>query len=309
MTARLAKGAARLLLALWAAATLTFFLAQSLPGDPALAILGGDADPRDIARLRRELGLDRPLPQRYGRALLRLAACDLGDSLVDRRPVLASLRDHLPHTALLALASMLLAVPFSLLLGFLSVAGRSRLWVVLAAAFAAVGLAVPVFLVGFVLVQVFSVGLGFFPVSGVGGLRHLALPAATLAFPLGAALTRLTRTVLLQEAQRPYVLLAQAKGLSPAQACRRHILPNALPPLVTAIGMQVGSLLGGALVVEHVYSWPGIGMLLVSAARRRDLPVLQGVVLLAVALCGLANLLADLTLARLDPRVAHGRHP
>lgn len=307
MTARLAKGMARLLLSLWAAATLTFFLAQSLPGDPALAILGSDANPRDIARLRRELQLDRPLPERYARTLLRLAALDLGDSLVDRRPVLASLRTHLANSALLALASLLLTVPFSLLLGLLSVAGRSRFWEVLAAAFVAIGLAVPVFLLGFLLVLAFSTGLHLFPVSGIGGLRHLVLPAATLAFPLGAGLTRLTRTVLLQETQRPYMLLARAKGLSPAQACRRHMLPNALPPLVAAVGMQAGSLLAGAVVVESVFSWPGMGTLLVSAARRRDLPVLQGVVLLAVALYGLANLAADLALARLDPRVAHGR--
>lgn len=307
MTARLARGAARLLFSVWAAATLTFFLSHALPGDAALAILGGDANPRDILRLRRELGLDRPLLAQYAGRLRRLAALDLGRSLVDRRPVLSSLGSHLPNSALLGLAAMLLSVPLSLLLAALSVVGGSRIWRHLAAAFSAIGLAVPVFLIGILLVLAFSVGLGLAPVSGMGGPRHLVLPAVTLSFPLGAFLTRLARTVLLQEAQRPYVLLALAKGLSLAQACRRHVLANALPAIVTAAGMQAGALLGGALVVENLFSWPGVGTLLVTAVRQRDLPVVQGAVLLAVAFYGLANLLVDLSLARLDPRIAHGR--
>jgi len=307
MTGRLAKGAARLLFSVWAAATLTFFLSHSLPGDAALAILGDNANPRDILRLRRELGLDQPLAKQYAGCLRRLAALALGCSLVDRRPVLSSLASHLPNSALLGLAAMLLSVPLSLLLASLSVFGSSRVWSHLAAAFSAVGLAVPVFLIAILLVLVFSVGLGLTPVSGMGGPQHLLLPALTLFFPLSAYLTRLVRTVLLQEAQRPYMLLALAKGLSLAQACRRHILPNALPPIVTAAGMQAGALLGGALVVENLFSWPGVGTLLVTAVRRRDFPVVQGAVLLAVAFYGLANLLVDVSLARLDPRIAHDR--
>ena len=219
----------------------------------------------------------------------------------------SSLRRHLPNTVLLALAAMALTVPLSLLLGFLSVFGKNRMWEALATAFSALGLAVPVFLLGLLLVLVFSLGLGLLPVSGSGGIEFLVLPAVTLAFPLGAFLTRMVRAVLRSEAQQPYVLLARAKGLSNAKIYRRHILKNALIPIVTLTGMQAGTLLGGAVIVENVFSWPGIGTLLVTAIRQRDLPSIQGTVLLMATMYYLANLLVDISYSRLDPRIPHDR--
>jgi peptide/nickel transport system permease protein len=307
MSSRWLKKAGLFLLGLWAAASLVFFLVHALPGDPLLDILGPNPNPGDILRLRRQLQLDRPLAAQYARTMLRLAVLDLGESLVDRKPVRDTLLRCLPNTALLALAAMTLTVPLALLLGFRSALGKNRLWGALASAFTAIGLAVPVFLSGLLLILVFALGLGIFPVSGSGGVEFLVLPAVTLALPLAAFLTRLVRTVLRQEARRPYVLLARAKGLSEAQVFRRHILKNTMVPIVTLAGMQAGALLSGAIVVESVFSWPGIGTLLVSAVRQRDFPVIQGAALLMVALFLLVNFLVDLAYPLLDPRIGHDR--
>jgi ABC-type dipeptide/oligopeptide/nickel transport system permease component len=202
---------------------------------------------------------------------------------------------------------MALTLPFSLLLGGLSAWGRSRLWRMLEAALTAVGLAVPVFLLGLALILALSLGLGLLPVSGSGGIEFLVLPAVTLSVPLSAMLTRMVRVTLCLEARRPYVLLARAKGLTPGQVLRRHVLKNALPPLVTVAGLQLGALLSGAIVVENVFSWPGIGTLLVTAVRQRDFPVIQGAVLLMAAAYYLTNRLVDQGCARLDPRSGRER--
>lgn len=307
MTRRLLKNSGRLLLFIWGAASLTFFLARSVPGDPLLEVLGPNPDRQDVARLRHSLRLDRPLAEQYARFILRLAVLDLGESLVDRRPVMATLWRYLPNTALLALAAMALTLPLSLLLGFLSVYRGNRSWEALVLAFSTIGLAVPVFLIGLFLILVFALGLGIFPVSGSGSGEFLVLPALTLAIPLSAFLTRMVRTALQKEARRPYVLLAMAKGLSQAQIYRRHILKNALLPIVTLAGMQAGALLSGAIVVENVFSWPGIGTLLVRAVRQRDFPMIQGTTLLMAALTLLLNLLVDLSYPLLDPRIGHDR--
>ena len=280
---------------------------HALPGDPLLDILGPNPHPGDILRLRRQLQLDRPLAAQYARFVLRLAVLDLGESLIDRKPVRATLLRYLPNTRCWPWPPWRSTVPLALLLGFCSACGKSRLWGALASALSALGLAVPVFLTGLLLILVFALGLGIFPVSGSGGVEFLVLPAVTLALPLAAFLTRLVRTVLRQEARRPYVLLARAKGLSEAQVFRRHILKNALVPIVTLTGMQAGALLSGAVVVESVFSWPGIGTLLVSAVRQRDFPVIQGAALLMVTLFLLVNFLVDLAYPLLDPRIGHDR--
>lgn len=307
MTARLLKKAGQFLLFIWAAGSLTFFMVRTVPGDPLLAILGPNPNTQDVLRLQRSLQLDRPLAAQYARFLARLAVLDLGESLVDRRPVMATMLKYLPNTARLALAAMTLTVPLSLLLGFLSAYKESRFWAGLALAFSVTGLAVPVFLIGLFLILVFSLELGIFPVSGSGGGEFIVLPALTLAIPLGAFLTRMVRTVLREEAHRPYVLLAMAKGLSRAQVYRRHILRNAMVPIVTLAGMQAGALLSGAIVVENVFSWPGIGTLLVRAVQQRDFPMIQGTVLLLASLYLVLNLLVDLSYPLLDPRIGHDR--
>ncbi len=305
MTARLLKKAALFLLFLWAAGSAIFFLVQAVPGDPLLAILGPHPRTADVQRLQRSLQLDRPLGTRYLRFIARLAVLDLGESLVDRKPVLPTILAYLPNTILLAAAAMALTLLISLPLGFLAACKKNGAWEKLAMVFSAVGLAVPCFLLGILLVILFAVELKILPVSGSGGGEYLVLPALTLGISFAAFLTRMVRALLLEEAGRPYVLLARAKGLTPARIFRRHILRNALAPIVTLIGLQAGALLSGAIVVESVFSWPGIGTLLITAVRQRDFPLIQGTVLVMAVLYLLANFLVDLSYPLLDPRIGH----
>lgn len=304
MTAKLLKKTGQFLLFLWAAGSLTFLLVRSVPGDPALAILGRPHS-EAVRHMQKALQLERPLAAQYFHYLRRLAVLDFGNSLVDDRPVRKTILEYLPNTFLLAMAALAFTVAVALLLGIKSVYGRSRFWKALAAGFSAIGLAVPVFLLGIFLVLVFAVELKLFPVSGSGGIRFLILPVVTLGIPLGAYLTRMVRAALQAESQRPYVLLARAKGLSEGQIHRRHILKNALLPVITLVGMQSGALLSGAIIVESVFSWPGIGTLLVTAVRQRDYPMVQGTVLLMASIYLAANSLVDLAYPLLDPRIGH----
>lgn len=302
---RLLKKTGMFLLFFWATGSLTFLLLRAVPGDPLLAILGPNPHSKDIQRLRRSLRLDRPLSAQYMHFLGRLAVLDLGESLIDRKPVRTTILKYLPNTILLTLAAMLIAVSISLPLGFLAAFSRNKFWKGLAVAFSATGLAVPGFLLGIVMVLFFSVKLNLFPVSGSGGIGFLVLPALTLGISISAYLNRMIRTVLQAEAQRPYVLLARAKGLSKSQIYRRHIFKNALIPIVTLIGLQAGALLSGAIIIESVFSWPGIGTLLITAVRQRDFPMIQGAVLLMASLYLLANLMVDLSYPLIDPRIGH----
>jgi peptide/nickel transport system permease protein len=302
---RLLKKACLLLLFLWAAGSLAFFMVRAVPGDPLLSILGPHPRSEDVARLRHTLQLDRPVIAQYFHFLRRLAVLDLGESLVDRRPVLATFLTYLPNTARLAAAAMAVTLVISLPLGFLAACRGGRFWRGLAVAFSAIGLAVPAFLLGILLVIALSLGLKLLPVSGSGGTRFLVLPALTLGISLSAYLTRMVRAVLQAEARRPYVLLARAKGLSAAQVYRRHVLKNAMIPIATLIGLQSGALLSGAVVVESVFSWPGVGTLLITAVRQRDFPMIQGIIILMAALYLLTNLLVDLSYPLIDPRIRH----
>jgi peptide/nickel transport system permease protein len=305
MTARLLKKTGLFLLFLWAAGSLIFFLVQAVPGDPLLSILGPHPRSADVLRLEKSLQLDRPLAARYFHFINRLAVLDLGESLIDRKPVLPTILKYLPNTIYLTAAAMAITLLLSLPLGFLAAFKKNSAWETLAMVFSAAGLALPCFLLGILLIIVFSVELRIFPVSGSGGIEYLALPSLTLGISFAAFLTRMVRTVLQVESRRPYVLLARAKGLSPAAIYRRHIFRNALPPIVTLVGLQAGAMLSGAIVVESVFSWPGIGTLLITAVRQRDFPVIQGTVLLMASLYLLVNFLVDLSYPLLDPRIGH----
>jgi len=305
MKRRLLKKTGLFLLFLWTAGSMAFFLVRAVPGDPILSILGPHPRPEDVLRLRHSLQLDRPLAAQYLHFLRRLAVLDLGESLVNRKPVLATFLKYLPNTIRLTVAAMAVTLSLSLPLAFLAAVRRGRFWKVLAVAFSAIGLAVPAFLLGILLIIALSLGLKLFPVSGSGGARFLALPALTLGISLSAYLTRMVRTVLQAEAERPYVLLARAKGLSEAQVFRRHVLKNAMIPIITLIGLQLGALLSGAVVIESIFSWPGVGTLLITAVRQRDFPMIQGTILLMAALYLLTNLLVDLSYPLIDPRIDH----
>lgn len=288
---------------------LVFLMAWVTPGDPVVAMLGEASQGisrQALDELRRELGLDRPLPVQYLDYVAGLLRGDLGDSVRSRRPVLAEIRDRLPATIELALAALTIAVALGVTLGVLA-AVRKRTWVDGAAiAVALLGVSVPVFWSGFLLMIVFALELGWLPASGRGTWRHLVLPAVTVGVSSAAFIARITRGAVLEALAQDYVRTAHAKGVAPRRVVLRHALRNALLPIVTVVGLQLGGLLGGAVLTETVFAWPGVGRLLVDAIVARDLPLVQGSVLVVSLLFILVNLTVDLSYAAINPKVRYG---
>jgi peptide/nickel transport system permease protein len=296
----------RLLIAAWVAAglsTLVFFLIHWVPGDPVEVMLGESAAPADREALRQALGLDQPLLQQWGAYLAGVFRLDLGVSLYARQPVLDLLQARSLATLELALLAFLIAVAIAVPLGVLAAARRGSDWDVGAMGFSLLGVSIPNFWLGPLLVMAFSLGLGWFPVSGRTGALSVVLPAVTLGTALAAVLSRMIRSSLLEVMGEDYIRTARAKGLSPYQVLLRHGLRNAWLPVLTVLGIQLGALLGGAVVTETVFNWPGLGSLLVESIQRRDYPVVQGCVLLISLTYVLINLLTDLLYAWADPRV------
>ncbi len=292
-----------LLPVLWGVATLVFVVTQALPGDPVDLMLGETARPAQRERLRRTLGLDRSLGAQYADYMGGLLAGDMGVSLHQRRAVSAIILERAPASAELALAAMAAAALIALPLGA-AAARRPGAGVDLAAGFLAVaGASVPVFWLGPLLIIVFSIGLGWLPVSGREGALSLVLPAATLGAALSPILMRMARSSLLEELPRDYVSAARAKGLSERRVLWLHALRNACLPLITVLSLQLGALLSGAIITETVFAWPGVGRLVIQAIAARDYPLVQGCVLFIALVYVSANFLADLAYAWLDPRV------
>jgi peptide/nickel transport system permease protein len=284
-------------------ALLTSLLIHLVPGDPIELMLGESATAGDRAALRASLGLDRPLHQQLLGQLGRLARLDLGDSLYSRRPVSAVVAERLPATIELAVAALAVAAAVALPLGILAARYRGGLADSAAMGVALLGLSIPSFWLGPLLILLFSVVLGWTPVSGREGVASLVLPALTLGTAMAAVLARMLRSSLLETLSEDYVRTARAKGLSPAAVLRRHALRNAALPVVTVFGMQAGALFAGAVITETVFAWPGVGSLLVEAIQRRDFPVVQGCVLLISTTYVVVNAGTDLAYAWLDPRV------
>jgi peptide/nickel transport system permease protein len=284
-------------------AVLVFLLIHVVPGDPVELMLGDGAPAVDREALRRSLGLDDPLGVQLGRYLERLVRLDLGTSIHSRRPVAALLAERIPATLELTLAALAVAIAIAVPLGGLAAARRGRGWDWGAMAFALAGASVPAFVLGPALVLVFSLGLGWLPVSGREGPASLILPAVTLGTALAAVLSRMVRATLLDALAEDYVRTARAKGADERVVLLRHALPNAALPVVTVLGLQLGGLLGGAIITEAVFAWPGLGQLTVEAVLRRDYPVVQGCVLLVSVAYVAVNTATDLVYAWLDPRV------
>ncbi|KFI22227.1 nickel ABC transporter permease [Nitrosococcus oceani] len=287
-------------------ACLVFLLIHFIPGDPVEVILGEGARPADREALRQALGLDRPLLVQLRQFLQGLAQLDLGTSLYSQRPVMELLAERLPATVELALAALLVAILIAFPLGVLAAVRRGTIWDRAASAFALLGVSVPNFWLGPMLILVFSIGLGWFPVSGRAGLSSLVLPALTLGSALAAILSRMVRAALLEVLGEDYIRTAKAKGLSARRVIWWHGLRNALLPLITVLGLQLGALLGGAVITEVVFSWPGIGQLTIESIQRRDYPVVQGCVLLISLTYVAVNTLTDLIYGWADPRVRLG---
>ena len=284
------------------AAVVTFFLFEVVPGDAALAAMGERATEAELVALRSELGLDEPAPRRLAQSLGRLATGDLGRSLRTGRSVAAEVAERLPYTLALALGAVTLALGLGAVAGAVGAARRGE-WPDLALAMAAaLLLSTPVFVVALPLVGLLSLGLGVLPVAGAGDWRHVVLPVVTLALPSIAAIARVSRAAFAETLGADYVRTARAKGLPAAAIYARHVWPNAAAPVLALTGVHLGSLLGGAVVVETLFAWPGLGRLAVSAILGRDYPLAQGVILTLAAGFVLANLAADVVHRLLDPR-------
>ncbi len=284
-------------------ATLVFSLIHLIPGDPVEMMLGEGAQSADVEALRHDLGLDRSLPRQYLDFLRGLARADLGRSLHFREPVLQVLARHYPATLELALASMVVALLLAVPLGVAAALYRNRAIDHLSRFFALIGVSLPNFWLGPMLILLFSIQLDLFTVSGRAGWASRVLPALTLGLGLSGLLTRMIRASLGEELRRPYLLTARAKGLSAAQAVLRHAARNAAIPVVTIVALQFGALLAGAIITETIFSWPGVGRLIVQGIRLRDYPLVQGGVLAIALTYLLLNVVTDLLYAALDPRI------
>jgi len=285
--------------------TLVFLLIHLVPGDPVQTMLGESASASDVAALRTRLGMDRPLYVQYASFMKGAATGNLGTSLRTSQPVAALLAERMPATFELAVAAMFFAVLVALPLGILAASRSGTAVDHLATMAALAGISVPNFWLGPLLAIVFSIELGWLPVSGRGTLANLVLPAITLGAPLAAILARMTRASVVEELGELYILAARARGVSRVRAVLKHALRNSLIPIVTVVGLQFGSVLTGAVITETIFAWPGIGRLLVQSISARDYPAVQGCILLIAVVYVGANLLVDVAYGWLDPRIRY----
>jgi len=302
-----------------------FLILAFIPGDPAQLMLGEAASAEAVAALRTELGLDKPLLIRYGIFLKQLLQGDLGTSYLQRAPVLKLIVDRLPATLELTLFAMFVGSVIGVVAGIISATKQHSLLDYTAMFISILGVSMPVFWLGIMLILFFSVNLGWLPVSGRGpgviaalpailngdfdpliqGLRHILLPSITLGTGLAALIARMTRSSMLEIIRQDYVKTAKAKGLPGKLVIWKHALKNALIPVITALGLQFGQLLGGAVLTESIFAWPGLGRLAVDAINARDFPVIQGVVLVITLGVVLVNLIVDLIYTFIDPRIRY----
>ena len=301
--------ARRVLLAipvLFGVATLVFALIHLIPGDPVQAMLGDAASPASVSELRGKLGLDRPLYVQYAAFLKRAVQGDLGTSLRTNEPVTAAIAARLPATFELALAAMLVAVAIAIPMGIVAAVWAGTGVDHAATMLALLGISMPNFWLGPLLAIVFSVSLGWLPVSGRGTLAHLVLPAITLGAPLAAVLARMTRASVMDELRELYVIAARSRGMSETRVVLKHAFRNSLIPIVTVLGLQVGGVLTGAVITETIFAWPGVGRLLIQSIGFRDYPLVQGCILLIAVTYVTVNLVTDMAYGYLDPRIRVG---
>ncbi len=288
---------------------LVFFLLHLVPGDPVEVMLGESARPADRTALQQSLGLDQPLHVQFGRYLANLCQFDLGTSFYSKRPIRDLLLERLPATLELGAAALLVALLLAVPLGILAAVKKETAWDVGAMGMALFGVSIPNFWMGPMLILVGALWLGWFPVSGRDGVASLVLPALTLGTALAAILSRMIRSALLEVLNEDFMRTARGKGLAERTVIVRHGLRNALLPVITLVGLQLGALLSGAVITETVFSWPGIGSLVVEAIHRRDYPVVQATVLCISLTYVVLNMLTDLAYARINPRVRLGGRP
>jgi peptide/nickel transport system permease protein len=281
------------------AVTLVFFFLHMIPGDPVEVMLGETAQQADKEQLREELGLNLPLHIQYGRFIIGVCKGDLGDSFFYRRPVTQVIAERAPATVELALAAFVVAGLIAIPLGIVAALREGTTVDNASVIFSLLGVSMP----NFLLIILFSITLGWFPVSGREGVSSVVLPAITLGTALAAILSRMTRASLLERLGEDYLTVARAKGLPEWKVILKHALRNALIPVITVMGLQFGALLSGAIITENVFSWPGIGTLLINAIEARDYPLVQGCILFISFSYVLVNLMTDLLYGWVDPRI------
>ncbi len=293
----------RLLLTVLLISTIIFFVIRVIPGDPALVIAGIDATEADIAAIRAKLGTDQPLTAQYFQWLSQIVRFDFGKSLTSGEPVIKLILERFPLTLSLALMGIVISLLIALPLGVLSAVKRWSFWDYLGMIISQLGMAIPSFWLGIMLLIVFAVMIPIFPLFGSGTLRHLLLPSFALGFARAAVLLRLTRASMIEELSKEYVVTARAKGLTENMVKFKHTLRNALLPVVTIAGIQLGYMLGGAIIIEQVFSLPGLGRLFLYGVYQRDFTLIQGGVVFVALIFSLINFIVDLLYRLLNPRI------
>ena len=305
MTSYLLKRLLGLLPTLVIVAVLVFLFVHMLPGDPARLAAGVDASPETVELVRQDLGLDKPLPRQFLNFFLNIAQGDFGTSLRSKRPVSTEIAERFMPTLLLTIASMAWAVLFGMAIGIVSAVYRNRWPDRIGMTLAVSGISFPAFALGMLLMQVFSVQLGWLPTVGADSWRHYILPSLTLGAAVAAVMARFTRASFIEVIQEDFVRTARAKGVPEKLVVLKHCLRNALIPVVTMMGLQFGFLLGGSIVVEAVFNWPGLGRLLVDAIEMRDYPIIQTLVLLFSLEFILINLVVDVLYGFINPTIRY----
>ncbi len=285
--------------------TAVFLLVHLIPGDPVEIMLGESARPAQRAELRRHLHLDLPLHEQFGRYLTGIAKGDIGTSIRSGKPVMREILQRFPATLELALASIMVAIFISFPSGILSAIKKDSILDNSSLLFSLLGLSMPNFWLGPLLILLFSIKLDLFPVSGRGGIGHIVLPAITMGMGMAAILTRLIRSSVLDELTQDYVRTASAKGVPKRRVVLFHVLKNSMIPVLTVLGLQFGALLSGSIITETIFSWPGIGRLTINAINGRDYPLVQGCVLFIALFYVIVNLATDIVYALFDPRIRY----
>lgn len=283
-----------------------FLIMHLTPGDPAEIALGDKATPELVAQLRADWGLDRPLAEQYGRFLFDAIRGELGKSFRTNRPVTEEIAARFPATALLTVSSLVVSLLIGIPAGIVAAIRRRSLFDNLSMLVALIGLSMPVFWTGILLIVLFSFYLGWLPTSGLRGPESLVLPSLTLGSASAAIIARLTRSSMLEVLREDYVRTARAKGLASRAVIYRHALRSALIPVLTVLGIQIGTLMGGAIIIESVFAWPGIGTLMITSILARDAAVIRGSVLVFATIFVVVNLLTDVLYAVVDPRIQYG---
>lgn len=283
--------------------TIVFLVIRVIPGDPALVVAGIDASESDIEAIRAKLGTDKPILKQYFEWIWKVARFDFDNSLISGQPVTRLILDRLPLTLTLALLGLVISILISIPLGVVSAVKRWSFWDYLGMVFSQIGMAIPSFWLGILLLLLLSVKVQLFPLFGSGTLKHLILPAISLGIARAAVLLRLTRASMVEELSKEYIVAARSKGLTERMVNYKHALKNALLPVITIAGIQLGYMLGGAIIIEQVFSLPGLGRLFLFAVYQRDFPLIQGGVVFVAFIFSFINFAVDMLYSLVNPRI------